>query len=149
MADNNTATQAPQQTPAPNPALRTLDRLVGTWDVSGEDIQGQVKFEWMEGGYFLMQHVNFVHDGRPIKGIEIIGYDEPSNSLKSHYFGNDPSGILEYTWELSDDTLTIWYGEAGSPSKFTGKFSADGNSNTGAWEWPGGGYSSTMTRREA
>ena len=69
MADNNTATQAPQQTPAPNPALRTLDRLVGTWDVSGEDIQGQVKFEWMEGGYFLMQHVNFVHDGRPITGI--------------------------------------------------------------------------------
>ena len=27
-----------------------------------------------EGGHFLTQHFELVHDGRDIKGIEIIGY---------------------------------------------------------------------------
>jgi hypothetical protein len=145
MADNSATTEAPQQPQTPNPALSSLDRLVGTWNVSGQSIEGKVTFEWMEGGFFLIQYADFVHDGHKIKGIEIIGYDEASNTLKSHYFGNSPE-VLEYAWEISDDTLRIWYGEKGSPAVFTGKFSEDGNSNTGAWEWPGGGYESTMTR---
>lgn len=28
----------------------------------------------MEGGFFLMQHFDFVQGGRKIKGIEIIGH---------------------------------------------------------------------------
>lgn len=137
-------TQAQQQSKR-NPALKSLERLVGGWNVSGQDIEGQVIFEWMEGGFFLIQHVDLIHDGRKIKGMEIIGYDEESDALKSHYFGNS-GGVLEYTWELDDDTLTIWFGEKGSPSVFSGTFSEDGNSNTGRWVWPGGGYESTMTR---
>jgi hypothetical protein len=49
-------------------------------------------------------------------------------------------------YELEGDTLTIWGGEKGSPAYYVGKFSADGNTMTGAWEWPGGGYESTATR---
>jgi hypothetical protein len=30
------------------------DRLVGTWKVSGE-IEGETRWEWMEGGFFLIQ----------------------------------------------------------------------------------------------
>ena len=56
--------------------LRTLDRLVGTWDVSGESA-GTVRYEWMDGG-------------KP--------------------------------------------------------FDASGRVNTGRWQWPGGGYESTMTK---
>lgn len=38
-------------------------------------------------------------------------------------------------------------GERGSPAFYKGKFSADGNTNAGAWVYPGGGgYDSTMTR---
>jgi hypothetical protein len=33
MADEST--QSPQQSPTPNPDLKALDRLVGTWKVSG------------------------------------------------------------------------------------------------------------------
>jgi hypothetical protein len=78
----------------PNPALGSLDVLVGTWvksDPSGA-IDRRATFEWMEGGFFLMQHVDF----GGTKGIEIIGYDEASESLKSHYFGN-ASSVLVYT----------------------------------------------------
>ncbi|HEX8220909.1 MAG TPA: hypothetical protein VF914_17095 [Chloroflexia bacterium] len=145
MAENNT--DAPPSPPpsAPSPALRSLDRLVGTWKVSGPGLEGQVTFEWMEGGFFLMQHVQLNQGGQRTQGIEIIGHDHESDSLKSHYFASDGS-ILEYTWDVSDDTLTIWFGSAESPAFYRGDFSADGNTNSGAWQWPGGGYESTMTR---
>ena len=145
MAENNTGAQVNPQPLTPSPALRSLDRLIGTWKVSGPGLDGQVTFEWMEGGFFLMQHVQLNQGDQKTQGIEIIGYDQESNSLKSHYFGSDGS-ILEYTWNVSDDTLTIWFGTSDSPAFYRGRFSADGNTNSGAWEWPGGGYESTMTR---
>jgi hypothetical protein len=43
--------------PEPNRDLKSLDRLVGTWEMSG-DVQGRVSFEWMEGGFFLIQRVD-------------------------------------------------------------------------------------------
>ena len=147
MTENNNA-QAVQ----PYPGLKCLNKLVGTWNVSGPDIKGQVTFEWMEGGFFLMQHVHFNHSGRQIAGIEIIGYDlpfgaeAPSEHIKSHWFGNTGE-TFEYTYEVDDETLTIWGGVKGSPAYYKGKWSADGNTNSGAWVYPdGGGYESTMTR---
>ena len=137
----------PRTAPAgPHPALRSLEPLVGAWTISGPGgLGGRVMYEWMEGGGFLVQHVDLVQDGQHTRGVEYIGHDQNSGVLRSHYFS--PSGeILEYVYELTDDTLTIWFGEAGSPARFTGTFTDDGNANSGAWTWPGGGYTSTMTR---
>ena len=150
MADNNNA-QSQQQPPKPYAGLRSLDRLVGTWNVSGPDIKGQVRFEWLEGGFFLVQHVDVEHDGRKIKGIEIIGYKrefgatKPSKDIRSHWFGNTGE-TLAYVYEVDNNTLTIWGGEKGSPAYYKGKWNDNGDMNTGAWVWPGGGYESTMTR---
>jgi hypothetical protein len=145
MAENNTDAQANPQPLTPSPALRSLDRLTGRWKVSGPDLDGQVTFEWMEGGFFLMQHVQLNQGGQTTHGIEIIGHDKDSNSLKSHYF--DSTGdILEYTWDVTGNTLTIWFGSFDSPAFYRGNFSGDGNTNSGACQWPGGGYESTMTR---
>lgn len=58
MADNSMNIQAAQQPAMPNPDLKQLDRLVGTWAMSG-DVGGTVRYEWMEGGFFLIQHVNW------------------------------------------------------------------------------------------
>ena len=145
-------TDRPYETPTqPHPGLKRLEKLVGTWNVSGPDIAGRVRFEWMDGGYFLMQHVDIVHGGRQIKGIEIIGYEQPfgaeapGETIKSHWFGNSPE-TLEYTYEVDDTTLTIWGGERGSPAYYRGTWSADGAINAGAWVYPGGGYESTLTR---
>ncbi len=153
MADG-TETQQPAE---PNPALDSLDVMVGTWDLRGresgpdEDIHGQLVFEWMEGGFYLVQRVDIEHVGRRIKGIEYIGYDESNENLKSYFFGNTGPGpfggvALEYVWEVSDDALTIWGGFVGSPASFKGKFSEDGNTIAGGWTWPGGGYEATMIR---
>lgn len=127
-------------------ALASLDRLVGTWTMSGRDgVTGEVRYEWMEGGRFLMQHVDLRQPGEETRGVEYIGYDEESGELRSHFFGTGGE-ILEYTYRLGGDVLTIWFGDTDSPARFTGRFSEDGSTNEGAWQWPGGGYASTMTR---
>jgi hypothetical protein len=155
MADNNSQTE--QSLLKPDARLKSLNRLVGLWNVDGDRISGTVNFEWLEGGFFLVQKVDLIHDRRKIKGIEYIGFeqgweemqqtilDSSNKDITSHYFDNQ-GYTFTYTWEIEEDTLTIWGGTKGSPSKYLGKFSEDGNSNSGAWAWPGGGYESTMTR---
>jgi hypothetical protein len=151
MVDEANNAQAHQQPPQPNPDLKNLDRLVGTWEISG-GAQGRTTFEWMEGGFFLIQHVDLEQHGQRIKGIEIIGHEkpfgsEPSEEIKSRFYSNT-GDTLDYVYELlEEDTLTIWAGEKGSPAYYKGKFSDDGNTLSGAWHYPGGGgYESTSTR---
>ena len=121
MTEDSTATLTDHQPSAPNPALRQLDVLAGTWHVTGPEIDGQVTFEWMEGGFYFTQHADLDHDGNRIKGIEYIGYDPSNQSLRSYFFGNQAPGpfatvALEYVWEVGDDTLRIWGGHVGSPA---------------------------------
>ena len=123
MADEANNDAQAQQPPQPNPGLRSLDRLVGTWEMSGE-VRGKVSFEWMEGGYFLIQHVDLEQHGHRIKGIEIIGHEkpfgsEPSEEIRSRFYSNT-GDTLDYVYELEGDTLTIWGGEKGSPAYYKG-----------------------------
>lgn len=139
-----------EESAQPNPDLEALDRLVGTWKISGE-AQGEVRYEWMEGGFFLMQHFDLIHGGRPIKGIEVIGHlqlfgEEPSPEIRTRVYSYLDGMTLDYVYELEGDTLTIWGGEKGSPSYYKGAFSEDGNVLEGGWVWPGGGYNTVSTR---
>ncbi len=69
-------------------ALHTLDRLVGTWTVDGAPVRtGTVRYAWMEGDAFLVQTVDLIADGEPTRGVEYIGWDPESHTLRSHYFG--------------------------------------------------------------
>jgi hypothetical protein len=84
--------------------------------------------------------------------MEIIGRERgygasaPSADIKSRFYG-DQGDTLDYVYELEGDTLTIWFGERGSPAYFQGTFSPDGDTLTGAWVYPGGGgYATTATR---
>lgn len=128
-------------------ALRSLEPLIGTWAIEGPGLGGTVRYEWMDGGGFLVQHIDLIHDGQVTVGVEYLGLDKESGLLRSHFFGAGGE-ILEYVYELTGDTLTIWFGDVGSPAKFVGRFDADGDRNAGAWVWPGGGYESAMRRLE-
>jgi hypothetical protein len=127
MSDNSNIddAQAYQQPPEPSPDLKSLGRLVGTWNVSGPEILGRITFEWMEGGFFLIQRIDFDHAGRRVKGIEIIGHErrfgaEPSEEIKSRVYSNS-GDTLDYVYELEGDTLTIWAGRGeGLPSVLQG-----------------------------
>jgi hypothetical protein len=139
------------QPPGPNPDLKSLDRLVGTWELSGE-AHGTVTYQWVEGGFFLQQDVDLIQDGMVVKGFEIIGHEqefgaEPSEDIKSRFYDVISGMTLDYVYEINGETLMIWGGERGSPAYYRGTFSVDGNTVTGDWVYPGGGgYQATMTR---
>ncbi|OLT29713.1 hypothetical protein BJF83_09985 [Nocardiopsis sp. CNR-923] len=135
----------------PDPALNALDRLVGTWRVSG-GAEGTVTFRWMPGRRFLVQDISLAQHGADIIGMEVIGREkpfgaeEPSADVRSRFYDNQ-GNTFDYVYELEGDTLTIWAGEKGSPAFYRGAFSADGDTVSGPWTYPGGGgYESTMTR---
>ena len=146
---NTTETQAPEAT-APAADLKALgDRLVGTWKVSGE-AEGETTWEWLEGGFFLLQRGWSRREGIEQKYLQIIGHErplggEPSDEIVGRLY-TDNGDTLSYVCEVEGDTMTIWMGEKGSPAVYRGTFGADGNTIEGAWEWPGGGYKETMTR---
>lgn len=146
----NSQQAALQQTAKPNPDLKSLERLIGKWKVTG-DAQGEISYEWMEGGFFMLQRFDLLHAGRRNKGIEIIGhlhplFGEPSKDIRTRVYSQLDGLTLDYVYELEGNTLTIWGGEKGSPAYFKGTFSKDGNTLTGSWVYPGGGYSTTSTR---
>ncbi len=130
--------------------LDSLERLVGTWDVSG-DSTGTVRYEWLEGRYFMLQHVELHQGGETTKGLEVIGHLRPyggesSADIRSRYYAAD-GDTLDYTYEVAGDVLTIWMGERGSEAYYRGTFNADGDECNGAWVYPGGGgYVSNMRR---
>ena len=130
--------------------LAALDRLVGTWRVTGGAV-GTVTYRWLEGGFFLLQEFDLEQGGHRVKGIEVIGRErpfgaeKPSEDIKSRVYDHE-GNTLDYVYELQGDTLTIWGGERGSPAYMRATFSPDGTSFSGGWVWPGGGYETTATR---
>lgn len=149
MSENDTVKNAKRPT-RPHPDLKNLEKLVGTWKVSG-GIQGTNTFEWTESGFFLIQHFDFERDGHPIKGIEIIGHEqqfgaEPSAEIKTRVYSFIDGLTLDYVYEMEGDELTIWMEKKGSTGYMKGKFSADGNALNIEWTYPGGGYKASAIR---
>ncbi|MEZ4642398.1 MAG: hypothetical protein R3E31_06615 [Chloroflexota bacterium] len=135
----------------PSHKLQALDRLVGTWELSG-DTTGIVTYRWMEGGFFLVQDIDIHLFGNHVKAVEYIGHlhpfgQEPSDDVYSRVYDTQ-GNTLDYVYELEGDVLTIWGGEKGSPAYFKGEF-IDDDMNEGAWFFPGGGgYTTTMKRKK-
>lgn len=136
--------------PVPSAELRALDRLVGTWQVTG-GAEGQVTYSWMRGGYFLIQRVSLEQFGQKIDGVELIGNlrpfgERPGREVMSRFY-DSTGNTLDYVYELDGETLTIWAGAKGSAAKYVGTFADTGDLVAGEWEYPGGGgYAATMIR---
>ena len=117
--DRGTAHTA-DQPQAPNPDLKRLDTVVGTRAMSGE-VHGTVTYEWMDGGCFLIQHVNLEQqDGQHTKGMELIGHlqrygEAPRTDMHARSYARTGE-TLENVYEVEGDTLTIWFGARASPA---------------------------------
>ena len=145
MTAKHETVQTTQRTRKPHQEIRSLEKLVGTWQLSGPEVSGQETFKWLEGGFFLVQSGIVQYGGKTISFVEYIGYDEKQHACTSNLFDNF-GDLFNYTWDINGDDITIWFGQRGSDNCFKGKFSKDGNSFSGAWKWPGGGYEATMTK---
>ena len=101
-------------------------------------------FEWLEGGTFLRQHQRLDRDaaapmiaGRvlesPFPNTVIIGLDDTSETF--HMLYADARGVFhEYQMRLREGVWKIWRDTPGFFQRFTGTFSADGNTITASWE---------------
>jgi hypothetical protein len=137
MADDST-TQGP---PQPDPALRELDFLVGTWSMRGnlvgsdeENIAGEATFEWLPGGFFMRQRVRLDFAGMfQVKGEELIGYDDASGTFKSFVFSNLAPEPLPYEWDVKDGSMKITVSHGPLDATFTGGVGEDGDTYSGGW----------------
>lgn len=127
------------------PTLESFETLLGTREVGGGCMTGQVHFEWLRG-YFLVQRVNISHVERAIEGVAYIGYDEDTATLRSHFMDNNGSSFT-YTWEVLGDRISTRFGEKGSNNHFEGCYAPDFLSFSRERQWPGGGFKAVMRHR--
>lgn len=137
MSSNEYAEGA--QPPGPDPALKRLDRFVGTWQVTGrtlgsevDNVSGRLTFEWLPGGFFLQQRVELDFMGLDIRGLEVIGYDPSTGKFPSTVYSNVVGVPIPYEYDVQDDHLTIRTELAGGAT-YTGTWAEDGNSMSGGW----------------
>ncbi len=128
------------QFPQPDPALKKLNRLVGTWSMQGhlvgsdeKNIEGTTAFRWLPGGFFMEQLFEMDFMGMKIHSQELIGYDPETDTFPSTVYSNMSPAPLPYRWDVGDDgsvTITVRYGPM--DSTFKGSFNEDGTFS-GGW----------------
>jgi hypothetical protein len=122
--------------------LEQLNRFVGEWDLevslpSPDEVRARAVFEWALDGRFLVQRVEISIPEAP-DSIAVIGPDPRGGAFAQHYF--DSRGVVRVydmtfadgVWTLRRDSpdfsdLSFW-------QRYTGAFSADGDTIHGAWE---------------
>jgi hypothetical protein len=130
-----------QGMPQPDPALKRLNLLVGSWSMKGhlvgsdiENIVGRANFQWLDGGFFMQQDVEMDFAGMvKINSRELIGYDPKTKAFASQVYSNLSPEPLPYQWDVEGDTLRISVSYGALNASFEGKFSSDGNSFSGGW----------------
>lgn len=134
----DTGTQS--QMPTPDPALKRLERFVGTWSMEGHlvgsddnNIKGQATYRWVPGGFFLEQRITLNFMGLEIDSLELIGYDSETGTFPSTVYSNMSPVPLPYRWEVDGDTVTISVSYGPLDATFKGAFSEDGRSFAGGW----------------
>jgi|SRR5919198_360663 hypothetical protein len=122
-----------------NPTLEPLEALVGNWTLDGGlpsdptfSVRGWVSFEWLADGFFLVQRWGIEIPEFP-DGMAIIGEDRATGSLAQHYY--DSRGVQRvYGMSLDDGVWKLWRDGDDFSQRFSGAFSEDGATITGAWE---------------
>lgn len=128
-----------EQQPKPDPALKRLKELVGTWSVKGhtldsknDNVSALTTFEWLPGGFFLKQSFEADFMGMKIQSLELIGYDPENNTFPSLVYSNLVGVPIPYRYDVKGKDVIITT-DLGGGAKMTGKISNDGNTFSGGW----------------
>ena len=119
------------------PELEGWQPFIGSWATEathpmlpGTVVRGRSTFEWLEGRRFVIQRSHYDHPAIP-DAIAIIGVTD--GQLSMHYF--DYRGVHRvYAVSLTEGTWRFWRDAPGFSQRFTGTFSADGDTITGQGE---------------
>jgi hypothetical protein len=140
-------------------ALARLDAFIGEWvmearfpdghparsSAAGDVPQARSWFEWALGGQFLLQRTEVPIPEAP-DSLSVVSVDPETGAYTQHYY--DARGVVRlYAMTFADGVWTLTRESADfSPldfrQRFTGTFSEDGNTISGAWETgrDGGGW---------
>ncbi len=128
-----------QPNPEQRPELEALDVFVGEWVSEGvhrllpeETARGEVTFEWLEGGGFLVMRSTVDRPEFP-NGICIMGWDEDAGEYKMHYF--DSRGVRRiYAMSLEGGEWKYWRDDPDFAQRFAGTISDGGKTITGQFD---------------
>ncbi len=132
-------------------ALARLDVFVGEWVVearfpgdrpappgaTGEGPRARSRFEWALGRQFLLQRTEISVPGVP-DSLTVVGADLETGAYTQHYY--DSRGVVRlYAMSLAGGVWTLTrespdFTPLDFQQRFTGTFSADGDTISGAWE---------------
>ena len=132
-------------------ALARLDVFLGDWSIearfpghqpsppgaAGDAPMARSRFEWALGGQFLLQHTEVPIPEAP-DSLAIVGPDLRTGGYTQHYY--DSRGVVRlYAMSFADGVWTLTrespdFSALDFRQRFTGTFSEDGNTITGAWD---------------
>jgi hypothetical protein len=136
--------------PTAEAMLRELDRFVGEWTMTAGPPGGppwpgasRSRFEWIEGGAFLVERWRLdatgAPEGTPTSGTSVYGCDAAHGTYFQLY--HDDRGVHRvYEMDLrggAGGAAAEWTLRREAPpfaQRFRGVFSADGRTITGRWE---------------
>jgi hypothetical protein len=137
-------------------ALERLGVFVGEWVLaarfpdgelapsiaSQEGPQARSRFEWALNGQFLLQRTEVPVPEAP-DSLTIVSADPATGAYTQHYY--DSRGVVrQYAMTFADGVWTLTrespdFSPLDFRQRFTGTFSPDGNTISGAWEKRAGG----------
>lgn len=125
-------------------ALKRLEVFIGEWRLGlghaippPDDGGARSVFEWALDRQFLVQRTEIPDPHFP-NGLCIVAYEPSTDGYTQHYF--DSRGIVRlYAMTFRDGTWTLLrespdFTPLDFSQRFTGMFSADGNTIFGTWE---------------
>jgi Protein of unknown function (DUF1579) len=121
--------------PPPDPELKRLEPLLGTWRAEGRtqesvlgpgvSVTSSETFYWLDGGYFLVQAYETVFGDEPAQtGVNYWGYDSQARKFRIIFFSNNGPFTEDgnrYEGEVADGRLTFE-----GPARFQYELDADG-----------------------
>lgn len=155
----NSENTQPMHMSTPDPALKCLEKLIGTWKLKGrtlsskeDNITGWTTFEWMLEGFFLKAVGEITFHGSSMQSLEIIAYNPERKTFPSSVYSSMSGTVFSYEWDIQGNTVI----HSGLGATYTGTFSEDGSMLIGGWRpdegmenTDGTAYDATMIRVES
>ena len=100
----------PQKVERPTLIHKELDRLIGTWDVAVEFRYGDramkgtatCEAKWILDGRFVQQEYTSQFMGKPLKILQLIGYDDVKKKLIEIYLASNRNQVNVNEGEITD-----------------------------------------------